>query len=344
MITQEDTKDLQKSGKYFAINQSNASKIEFNFEAPVQKEINEHKGVKGIIYMSISAVLYTLMAFLLKVLYLNTAISTYEFTYFQSLVMVLLNFASFKTYGKDHLLVRDDMRTTLVVRSIFAFIGATGFYLALQYTELSKATALYWTNPMMTAVLAYFVLNETLNFVDWLAIFVSFFGILVIQSPWEKEVAANRTFYDYVGTIAAIVGAFFFAIAQMQTRKLGKKVHFLVPPFYQSIFTAFVSPVIMIIVLRYRQGDTSFYGWYEALLIILISICLFTAQVFQTKAFQNDKAGRVAPVMQLQIIFNWILDFVVIGTRPMPNEIVGGLLIIGSNLLVSALRACNLIK
>jgi drug/metabolite transporter (DMT)-like permease len=108
--------------------------------------------------------------------------------------MALLNFGLFKSYGKDHLLVRDDMRTTLVVRSISAFIGATGFYLALQYTELSKATALYWTNPMMTAVVAYFVLNEALNFVDWLAIFVSFFGILVIQSPWEKEVSATRTF------------------------------------------------------------------------------------------------------------------------------------------------------
>jgi len=118
----------------------------------------------------------------------------------------------------------------------------------------------------------------------------------------------------------------------------------LIPPFYQSIFTAFVSPVIMIIFLRYRQGDTSFYGWYETLMIIVISICLFIAQVFQTKAFQNDKAGRVAPVMQLQIIFNWVLDFFIIGTRPMPHEIVGGLLIIGSNLLVSALRALNLIK
>jgi len=38
----------------------------------------------------------------------------------------------------------------------------------------------------------------------------------------------------------------------MQTRKLGKKVHFLVPPFYQAIFSAFIAPLIMFIMLRYR--------------------------------------------------------------------------------------------
>lgn len=68
-----------------------------------------------------------------------------------------------------------------------AFLGTTGYYLAIQYTDLSKATALYWTNPMITAVIAYFFINEHINFIDWLSIFVSFFGILVIENPWSKE-------------------------------------------------------------------------------------------------------------------------------------------------------------
>ena len=66
--------------------------------------------------------------------------------------------------------------------------------------------------------------------------------------------------------------------------------------------------------------------------------------MFQTKAYQNDKAGRVAPVNQLQIIFNWFLDFVVIGTSPNANELAGGLIIIFSNLFISVLRCFNIIK
>ena len=110
------------------------------------------------------------------------------------------------------------MRVTLILRSIAAFFGTTGYYLAIEYTDLSKATALYWINPMMTAVLAYFAINEHLNFVDWLAIFVSFFGILVIENPWSGEAMAEeegttKTVFDTIGSLAAIIGAAFFAIA-----------------------------------------------------------------------------------------------------------------------------------
>jgi hypothetical protein len=81
--------------------------------------------------MFISAAFFTASAALLKYLYLNSAINTYEFTYWQSLVMAALNLFLFKTFNKDHMLVRDDMRTTLIIRSIAAFLGSTGFFLAI---------------------------------------------------------------------------------------------------------------------------------------------------------------------------------------------------------------------
>jgi drug/metabolite transporter (DMT)-like permease len=236
---------------------------------------NESKGSKGIFYMLLAACCFTVCAFLLKLLYMNSNINTYEFTYWNSIVMGILNLCLFKLNNKDHLLVRDDMRTTLVLRSICAFIGATGFYLALQYTDLSKATVLYWTNPMMTAMLSYFWINEALSFVDWLAIFVSFAGILVIQNPWEKFANTGRSMDDTMGAIAALVGAVFYAIAQMQTRKMGKKVHFLITPLYQAVFSAFIAPLLMIVFLRYRTAHTTLYGWYEIVMIIIISVFMF---------------------------------------------------------------------
>lgn len=133
-----------------------------------------------MIYMLISALFFSMMAFILKLLYLNSACSTYEVTYWQSIVMMVLNFSLFKVYNKDHLQVPDNMRATLILRSVTAFFGMTGYYLALEYTDLSKATTLYWTNPVFTAVIAYLWINESLNFIDWLAIFISFFGIIVI--------------------------------------------------------------------------------------------------------------------------------------------------------------------
>ena len=167
--------------------------------------------------MAISSAAYTMMAFLLKLLYMKSSVSTFEVTYWQSVMMATLNFILFKAYNQDHLKVPMHMRSTLVLRSIFGFFGMTGYYLALQYTDLSKATTLYWTNPVFTAVFAYFMINESLNFIDWLAIFVSFFGILVIQNPWATASIESKdehaSLYDTLGSLAAIGGAISFSIS-----------------------------------------------------------------------------------------------------------------------------------
>jgi drug/metabolite transporter (DMT)-like permease len=68
-------------------------------------------------------------------------------------------------------------------------------------------TALYWTSPMMTAVIAFFVLEESLHFVDWLATFVSFFGVLVITNPWAHSFEGMdpaKQFDDMIGSLAAL--------------------------------------------------------------------------------------------------------------------------------------------
>lgn len=120
--------------KYFKIYQSIAEDFKLELAEGLTKEKKVHsesKGSKGIMYMGISAICYTLVAFLLKVLYLNSDVNTYEFTYWSSIIMALFNFSLFKSAGRDHLLVRDDLRVTLIIRSVCAFLGATGFYLAL---------------------------------------------------------------------------------------------------------------------------------------------------------------------------------------------------------------------
>ena len=56
---------------------------------------------------------------------------------------------------------------------------------------------------------------------------------------------------------------------------MGKKVHFLITPLYQAIFSAFIAPLIMIVFLRYRTSHTTLYGWYEVGMIIAISVSMF---------------------------------------------------------------------
>jgi len=63
------------------------------------------------------------------------------------------------------------------------FCGITGYFLSIQLVDFSKAAVLYWTNPMITALISYFWLREAISFFDWVAILCSFTGIIIIQNP-----------------------------------------------------------------------------------------------------------------------------------------------------------------
>lgn len=103
MMTTTNSTDIPKAANYFVINEDDDSKIDFVFEQKKKKVIREQKGAKGMIYMLISACFFSLMAFFMKLLYLNSHIGTYEVTYWQSIFMMVMNFSLFKAYKKDHL-------------------------------------------------------------------------------------------------------------------------------------------------------------------------------------------------------------------------------------------------
>jgi len=66
------------------------------------------------------------------------------------------------------------------------------------------------------------------------------------------------------------------AISLMQMRKMGKKVHFLLPPFYQAVCSAFLAPLFMFFMLYYREATTA-YGWYEFWMIGALTLCWFVS-------------------------------------------------------------------
>jgi drug/metabolite transporter (DMT)-like permease len=74
------------------------------------------------------------------------------------------------------------------------------------------------------------------------------------------------------GSLAAILGAIFIAVSLMQMRKLGKKVHFLIPPLYQALTNCLIAPFPMMAMLC-SKDVTSKYSWFEALMILALSVC-----------------------------------------------------------------------
>ena len=72
------------------------------------------------------------------------------------------------------------------------------------------------------------------------------------------------------------MGAITIAISLMQMRKLGKKVHFLIPSLYQSITNCLIAPIPMIGMV-FSKSVTTHYGVYEVLMLLALSVCMMLA-------------------------------------------------------------------
>lgn len=66
------------------------------------------------------------------------------------------------------------------MRGIFGFFSATSFFLAIDYLSLSMAVSLYYTSPILTAIICYFVLGEKLAKLEIVGIFSAMFGVILL--------------------------------------------------------------------------------------------------------------------------------------------------------------------
>jgi drug/metabolite transporter (DMT)-like permease len=103
-----------------------------------------------------------------------------EWTYIVAMLMLVMNLATMKLLKEDLYPIPKKIRTTYIVRCVVGMMCNLTFLLSLKFIPFSKASVLFWTSPVFTAILAHYYLHEKLSYYDWGAVLVAFIGILII--------------------------------------------------------------------------------------------------------------------------------------------------------------------
>ncbi len=72
------------------------------------------------------------------------------------------------------------VRGTYIIRCVVGMMCNLTFLFSLQFISFAKASVLFWTSPVLIAVFAFLYLGEQLSKYDWAAVFIAFFGLLMI--------------------------------------------------------------------------------------------------------------------------------------------------------------------
>jgi len=204
-----------------------------------------------------------------------------------------------------------------VMRALCLLGTSLLFTTALQYIPLAEATAVNFLAPLLVTALSLPLLGEKVTRGQWVAVLVSFVGVMVIIHP------GGELFKPAV--LLPFGSALCFCFYQLLTRKLSG----IDSPTTSNFFTGLLNTLVMsAVVPMFWQTPSLIHG----LMAVALGTFGMTAHLFLTQAFRHAPPAMLAPFSYCQIVFAGILGLVLFGHSPDIAGLVGIALICLSGL------------
>jgi drug/metabolite transporter (DMT)-like permease len=271
---------------------------------------------RGVLYVAASAFGFSVMAMLVKLA--SARLPTGEIVFARALITLGISYALVRRAGVSPW---GNQRLSLMLRGLLGFGGLTGYYIAIVRLPLADATVLQNAVPLLTTVLAWWLLDEDIGWPTAFAIACGIVGVTLIVRPTGDGL-------DPLGVGAGLGAVTCSSIAYVTVRKLVRTEHPLVIVFY---FPLVATPLAL------PWALTSFVmpqpiDW---LLLVAIAAATQVGQVFLTRALAIERASRATTGGYLQVVFAMGWQLAVFGEPPTAWTLGGASLILGGTLLVA---------
>lgn len=187
-------------------------------------------------------------------------------------------------------------------------IGSLGMFFgfgALTMLPLTDATAISFTSPLISVVLAAFMLGEVVRLYRWTAVLVGFCGVIVMLWPYISADAISRGPDPKLamGALFGFLGAICAAFAMIEVRRLTSSETTAAIVIYFSLMTTTFGMLTIIA----GAIDPS-WAWVtpsgeQALFLVLTGIMGGFGQILLTESYRHAPASLVAPFDYTAMIF-----------------------------------------
>ena len=267
---------------------------------------------QGVRLMLVAALLFSTMAVLVKLG--GERLPIQQLVAARIVVTFVLSGIVIRRLGLDPLGVD---RPRLLARALAGILGLVCFFTAINRLPLADATAIQFSNPVMTAALATVFIGETLGPREWGGILLSVCGVVLVARP-EFLFGAHAA--DPVVVAIALFGAFMSAVAYTTVRRLRETDH---PMIIVWAFPAVGLPFILPIVALTWVAPTL----EEWLYLLGIGVTTQLAQVYMTQALHITRAGVATSASTVQIALGFVWGVALFGEDIATWSLIGAALI-----------------
>ncbi|MBF0094568.1 MAG: DMT family transporter [Alphaproteobacteria bacterium] len=273
--------------------------------------------VRGAIWLSLAAVLFSLMSAGIKVL--GADFDSFEIVFFRCLFGLLTLTPFLWRYRTAALVTRQS--GLHAIRIAFGIVTMFATFYALTHMHLATATAVFFANTLFVIPIAVAFLNESVHWRRWLATLVGFGGVMMILRPGP------------VGIDLASLSAIVAAVSGAGVLTLLKKLSATEKPLTTMLWFTLVSvPVTFVPALMvWKTPDLGQLG-----LLALVGALGSGGQYLAIRAYGAGEATAVSPFNYLQLPLSGILGVLVFAESPDAWTWAGSAVILAANLYLCA--------
>jgi drug/metabolite transporter (DMT)-like permease len=203
------------------------------------------------------------------------------------------------------------------------FCAMTGInFWALQYLQLTVTASIFFTVPILIAVMGAPLLGERLDARRWAAILVGFAGVLVIVRP------GSESFHPAM--LLSLANALLYALFNLMTRKLAAYDSPETIQFLPAVVASVILAPFALAVWESPQGS------FEWLMLGMLGVFGGTGHYLLALAHRYAPASTLAPFLYQQILYMALFGYLVFGSVPDPAVWLGATVVILSGLYLFA--------
>ncbi len=199
-----------------------------------------------------------------------------------------------------------------------AMTGSTFLFITgLSLLPITDAIAIAFVAPILTTILGVVVLREAVSWKRWAAIFVGFFGVIIILQPTSDAFK--------IAAIAPLVAAAFGAVRDVITRAISGSEN--------SLSILFTSMLMMTIAgfLTYPLG-WSVVKPGHIWIFITSSLLVGLAQYLMIEAFRLGEVALISPFKYSSLLWATLIGLVIWDDLPSKHVVLGALILILSGI------------
>ena len=245
---------------------------------------------------------------------IDEAIPIYELVFFRSIFSLIITSLIIKKkrinpWGKN--------KALLILRGLLGTTALMCIFYSIRNMPLSISTVIQYTYPIFISIFAALLFKEKINFKLISALFLGWFGILIILNPYQSKLYEIDNFSIFI----AFVGALTTSLAYIAVKKLSSREDiFIIIKYFPLISVITLLPIVCLNWITPQVND----------LIWIIGIGIFTqaGQTFLTLGLKNLPASQASSINYLQVLFGSIWGIYIFGENITLNFVIGSLFVL----------------